>query len=494
MNAGYKDSYSPENKNPPEPPEFDPELVDPTSPANIYFLFNESVTHFQDFYILEETEIIDINTDNVLEICDIFSKLLFCFSNGKIIEEKDVISPLFYTPIRILLEKAEVLDIHILEVLIDVVHLVVAAYSNPMIYEFAHPLINITLNSNGQLLQRASIIVANLMAESNSKSKDQLISLQLLMHRQLSDYFLQIIDINSDTTLMCNIFIFFANLLYQSWINFMLMPEISKEKLSSLAAKVMAFISPAIDDQLVISAVNLIVEISRFEPQIPILKELGIVNKICSVMEVHSLAQDEFNSPDLIFDEEELFVLQTISHDCFCIINIITNEELKSGEEISFFKDQRFDKIIHSAICSSFPPTKQLAFKLLSNTSGICHEFYHEKGIMLFLIEIYGKMNYSEKLFLLAAFVHFLSTLPKEIAQEYMNETFISIAEELIDDCAIDSTEMLSNLFLELMNDELFELLNNSTIPNSLEDFIDENEEKCIKTKELFEILNQNEE
>ena len=483
--------------------DIDPEYLDPQSPEYISYTFNTCLDELQNFLIFDNSNtIVDLNTDNVEELCELLSRLLLCFSNGRIIEESEVIAPTFYIPIRILLEKAEIIERPIIEHLLEIVHYIVVEYSNEMIYEFAQPLIHITLNSSGKLLQRGSIIIANIMAEINEKCTDQLNKLQCIINQQLSSFFLNIIKTNSDEIIMKNIFHYFANLLFQSWINNDLMNDLSEKLLHNLCDATMAFVSPAIEMKLMVSALNLIVEIARFDPQISHLLQLNIVDSVLNILSTQQEAQREAtiksengiesspDDPDFI-DDEVISIFQKTTYNSFCIINIITNYELKNNKEISFFKDDRFESIMHESLLTDYTPTKQLAFKLLANTSGICCDFYHEKGIMTFLIEHYNSMNYSEKLFLLQAFVSFLFQLPKETAQEYISEDVISLIEELIDDSAVESTEALCEILYSLLDNRITELIQVSQIPQFLESFLLENEDECPHANLLLSALSE---
>ena len=465
----------------------DPELVDPSSPELIHEKFNELGKEIDSLFIREDDKIVDANTDDVQQIGCLLSNLYNCLSEKDIINDGEISETGLLIFIHIILMKFADVDDSLKQLIVDLTEKIFLRNFKENANSLIEPLIEITLNSSELILDRCSSIMMNCMAEYSSKNSS-LHDLQIMIHSRISGFFLSIIDTCPNQVLLRNIFGYFGNLLYQSWTNLDLMSSFDDEMIPELCRKSMPFLLP-LDIHVTPCVTNLIAELARFTPFIPLLKDLNVVNIICDVLIAHQKIREKIENSEEEDDDDYTPLDEKISSNGLQVILIITNEEKSKDQEISFLKNEHIHDILKFELDNGYPTTKQFIFMLINSLSGKCWEFFHETGIISYFIERFNSFGYSNKVFNFTSILRFLSYATAEIAKSYLTQETIDLFSDMIDPELPGSTEALMQFLISMIDDDILEIIRQSDIPDKIVDFVDtaENCENATKILEMIE-------
>ena len=239
--------------------------------------------------------------------------------------------------------------------------------------------------------------------------------------------------------------------------------------------------------------IDLIYQLSRFPNCIQHLIDNGIIQAISDFLldEMNQIVVDE--SDDEEKDTKNKKYLHQKSAQVISNINNYETIPNQTSDTPSLFSLECFPDILINELNSCDPVTRSCYVDFITNTIPDHWNYYLDKGIINIIIDQLSHVSFSEKRYILRAFIIFLSCAPSDINSSFINDEIINEFELYLDPEFYSSSEELCQTLLDILTPDLIQILQNSSFPNALEEFIDKSPiSDCAE--ELMSYINGEEE
>ena len=438
--------------------------------------FNNMIQNVSDCFQTDFFENLDIDISNQQKIISILDSLYNCISSGNdLLNEIDFQNSPIFDFVGILLEKVLNLSIDCMISLYKLVYSIILFKKDRL--EIYLPQI-ISMFSVSELDFRVLNLLIYIVTKiySNQKEFDKYFpDLAMYIHTECTMFFFSILS-SSPTNDSTNLLIieYFAFFLYFEHDNKKLLNEFDDTFFNILIENSMSKLSSG-DLFTTKISIDLLYQLSRFPHCIQNIIDNGIIPAICDFLlndenQIDIDGDDNDEEPN-IPNKNKKYIHQTFAN----IISNITNYETiaKPTENPSIFLCDSFPQILFNELNSNDPITKSYFIDFITSTLPQQWNYYLSNGIINFIIEQLPFSSFSEKRYMLRAFIIFLSLAPSSVILNYLNEDLIHEFEFFLDPEFWSSSEELCQTLLEILTPELLQIIRDSTFPNTLEDFID---------------------